>query len=94
MKVSSSGSEAVVLTIRRELGVEPLLLHIERSQLRWFLWLGSLLGGGPGSEPELTGGIIYPWVYHGSSRGRIKLHAAETLPDVSFNIITRLYCSQ
>jgi len=27
-------------TIRGELGVEPLLLHIERSQLRWFLWLG------------------------------------------------------
>jgi len=25
-------------TIRGELGVEPLLLHIERSQLRWFLW--------------------------------------------------------
>jgi len=25
--------------IRRELGVEPLLLHIERSQLRWFMHL-------------------------------------------------------
>ena len=31
---------------------------VERSQLRWFLWLGCLLGGGPGSEPGLSGGII------------------------------------
>jgi len=30
-------------TIRRELGVEPLLFHIERSQLRWFIWLECLL---------------------------------------------------
>ena len=30
-------------TIQRKLGVEPLLLHIERSQLRWFIWLGCLL---------------------------------------------------
>ena len=29
--------------LQRELGVEPLLLHIERSQLRWFIWLGCLL---------------------------------------------------
>ena len=57
-------------TIRRELGVEPLLLHIERSQLRWFLWLGCLLGGGPGSEPEPRGNIypIQPGNAVGSSR--------------------------
>jgi len=29
--------------IWRELGVEPLLLHIRRSQLRWFIWLGCLM---------------------------------------------------
>ena len=40
-----------------ELGVELLLLHIERCQLRWFIWLGCLLGGCPGSEPELSAGI-------------------------------------
>ena len=53
-------------TIQRELRVEPRLLHIERSQLRWFIWLGCLLfrhvqlRGGPGADPELAGGIIYP----------------------------------
>jgi len=30
-------------TTRRELGVELLLLYIERSQLRGFIWLGCLL---------------------------------------------------
>jgi len=30
--------------IRRELGVEPLLVHVERSQLRWF---GHLIGMPP-----------------------------------------------
>ena len=53
-------------------GVEPLL-HIERSRLRWFIWLGCLqvaslrrffrlvlLGGGSGADPELTEGITYP----------------------------------
>jgi len=55
-------------TIRGELEVEPLLLHIERSQLRWFIWLWCLLGGGPGSEPEVTGGIIYP-IWPGNTSG-------------------------
>ncbi|XP_076876507.1 uncharacterized protein LOC143525918 [Brachyhypopomus gauderio] len=36
---------------REELGVEPLLLHIERSQLRW---LGHL-GGGPEEDPGHVG---------------------------------------
>ena len=48
--------------------MRALLLHIERSQLRWFIWLGCLLGGGPGSEPELTGGIIYP-LWPGTASG-------------------------
>jgi len=60
-------------TIQRELGVEPLLLNIERSQLRWFIWFGCLLvaslwkffrhvqlGGGPRADPEFSKGIIYP----------------------------------
>jgi len=34
--------------IRRELGVEPLLLHVERSQLRWF---GHLIRMPPGRLP-------------------------------------------
>ena len=60
-------------TIWKELGVEPLLLHIERSRLRWFIWLGCLLvaflwsffrpvqlGEGPRADLELTGGILCP----------------------------------
>ena len=60
--------------IRRELGVEPLLLPIERSRLRGFSWLGWLLvaslcsfsghirlGGGPGADPKtLWRDYIYP----------------------------------
>ena len=34
--------------IRRELGVDPLLLHVERSQLRWF---GQLIRMPPGRLP-------------------------------------------
>jgi len=50
--------------IRRELGVEPLLLRVERSQLRWFGHLIRMspghvrLGGDPGADPEPAGGII------------------------------------
>ena len=57
--------------IRERLRVEPLLLHIERSQLRWFIWLGcppdaSLercfghvqLGEDHGEDPGPAGEII------------------------------------
>lgn len=54
------------------LGVEPLLLRIERSQLRWLgIWLGCLpvevlrhvlLGRDPRADPGHTGGIIsFSW---------------------------------
>ena len=58
------------------------LLHLERSQLRWFgprlgclpdisLWeycLNSQLGGDPWAKPEHTGGITYP-IWPGKSSG-------------------------
>ena len=58
--------------IRRELGVEPLLLRVERSQLRWFRHLIKMPPGrlplevfrarlgDPEADPEPAGGIIYP----------------------------------
>ena len=59
--------------IRRELGVEPLLLRVERSQLRWFGHLTRMppgrlplevfrarpTGRRPEADPEPAGGIIY-----------------------------------
>jgi len=54
--------------IWRELGVEPLLLCVERSQLRWFGHLIRMppghvqLGGDPGADPKPTGGIIYLYI--------------------------------
>ena len=61
--------------IREGLGVEPLLLCVERSQLRWFGHLVRMpplgaslgrcsrhdqLGGGHGEDPGLGGEIISP----------------------------------
>jgi len=54
--------------IRRKLGVEPLLLRVERSQLRWFgqlirmpppLWFSRhiQLGGDPRADPEPAEGL-------------------------------------
>ncbi len=57
--------------MQRELGVEPLLLHIQRSQLKWVgIWVGCLLdvsfwrfsrqvqlGGARGADPELAEGL-------------------------------------
>jgi len=66
--------------IRRELGVEPLLLRVERSQLRWFGHLirmppGRLpfsghiqLGGDPRADPAPAGGITY-LVWPGNASG-------------------------
>ena len=68
--------------IRRELGVEPLLLRIERSQLRWFGHLIRMppallplevfghvrLGGDPEADPEPAGGIIY-LIWPGNASG-------------------------
>ena len=41
--------------------MRALLLHIERSQLRWFLWLGCLLGGGPGQNQNSLEGLYMVW---------------------------------
>jgi len=60
------------LDIRRELGVEPLLLHVRVSWRGLGMWSGCLLGasswrcsghvpliGGSGANPEHVGGITY-----------------------------------
>jgi len=54
--------------IQRELGVELLLLHVERSQLRWFgRFSGHVrLGKDPGADPEPAGGF---WVWPGNASG-------------------------
>jgi len=65
--------------IRRELGVEPLVLRVERSQLRWFGHLirippfRGFLGGDPGEDPEPAGGIIY-LVWPGNALGSPRRH--------------------
>jgi len=48
------------MTTSRELAVEPLLFHLGRSQLRWFLWLGCLLGGAPGQNQNPLEGLYIP----------------------------------
>jgi len=65
--------------IRRELGIEPLLLRVERSQLRWFghlIRMPPLRGfpgtpdweETPGADPEAAGGIIY-LIWPGNASG-------------------------
>jgi len=60
--------------IRRELGVEPLLLlHVKRSQLWWFRHLIRMirqvrLEGDPGADPEPAGQIIY-LIWPGNASG-------------------------
>jgi len=49
-------------TIRRVFEIEPQLLHIERSDLRWFIWLGnaswSLPFGGFFLHVQQGGGLL------------------------------------
>jgi len=85
--------------IQREFGVESLLLRNERSQLRWFGHLIRMppagrtlevfrhvqLGGGPGTNPGLTGGVICPfWLGNTSVSARrswrVLLYLLDLLP--------------
>ena len=53
--------------IQEELRVEPLLLHVQRSQLRWFnIWLGWRRPRGGPTQDTLEG--LHLWVVLGTPR--------------------------
>lgn len=84
------GLEIGCSVIWEELGGEPMLLHIEKSQLRWLGHLASQghvpPGGDPGEDPGHAGVTMSPsWPGNALGSSRRSVHGQGSLGNINMN---------